>query len=156
MTWCTHNTVLSSITGGGDLPVGLSGRMLAVSWWLFGFLIVSTYTANLAAFLTVSRLDTSISSLDDLAKQSDIKYSAIQDTASQEYFKRMKDIENRFYRWGFKRLVSYVSWHFPFPLRITSIKKVCGRLLSQPNLGLHDAQNHFILVFFPLFSNAYF
>lgn len=86
------------LTGGGDLPVGLSGRMLAVSWWLFGFLIVSTYTANLAAFLTVSRLDTSISSLDDLSKQSDIKYSAIAGTAPQEYFRRMKDIEDRFYR----------------------------------------------------------
>ena len=43
--------------------------------WLFGFIIIASYTANLAAFLTVSRLETPVTSLDDLSKQ--YKSSAI-------------------------------------------------------------------------------
>ncbi|KPJ17158.1 Glutamate receptor, ionotropic kainate 2 [Papilio machaon] len=62
---------MTSLTpqGGGEAPKNLSGRLLAATWWLFGFIIIASYTANLAAFLTVSRLDTPIESLDDLSKQ---------------------------------------------------------------------------------------
>ncbi|KAJ8317339.1 hypothetical protein KUTeg_005243 [Tegillarca granosa] len=52
--------------GGGEAPRALSGRLVAATWWLFGFIIIATYTANLAAFLTVSRMETTIKSLDDL------------------------------------------------------------------------------------------
>ena len=55
--------------GGGEVPKGMSGRMVAATWWLFGFIIVASYTANLAAFLTVSRLEVPVGSLDDLIKQ---------------------------------------------------------------------------------------
>lgn len=40
-------------------------------------IIVSTYTANLAAFLTASRTKTNINSINDLAAQSEIKYGKI-------------------------------------------------------------------------------
>ncbi|KAL7042223.1 hypothetical protein ACKWTF_001073 [Chironomus riparius] len=51
---------MTSLTpqGGGEAPKNLSGRLVAATWWLFGFIIIASYTANLAAFLTVSRLDT--------------------------------------------------------------------------------------------------
>ena len=39
----------------GEAPKNLSGRLVAATWWLFGFIIIASYTANLAAFLTVSR-----------------------------------------------------------------------------------------------------
>ena len=55
--------------GGGEAPRALSGRLVAATWWVFGFIMIATYTANLAAFLTVSRLEQPIESLDDLAKQ---------------------------------------------------------------------------------------
>ena len=36
-------------------------------WWLFGFVVVATYTANMGANLTVLRIKTwSLRSLDDL------------------------------------------------------------------------------------------
>lgn len=38
--------------GGGEAPKNLSGRLVAATWWLFGFIIIASYTANLAAFLT--------------------------------------------------------------------------------------------------------
>ena len=62
---------MTSLTpqGGGEAPRALSGRLLAATWWVFGFIMIATYTANLAAFLTVSRLEQPVESLDDLADQ---------------------------------------------------------------------------------------
>ncbi|CAG9797996.1 unnamed protein product [Chironomus riparius] len=72
-------------------------RLVAATWWLFGFIIIASYTANLAAFLTVSRLDTPIESLDDLAKQYKVLYAPINGSSAMTYFERMADIERRFY-----------------------------------------------------------
>ncbi|XP_045769552.1 ionotropic receptor 25a [Maniola jurtina] len=90
---------MTSLTpqGGGEAPKNLSGRLLAATWWLFGFIIIASYTANLAAFLTVSRLDTPIESLDDLSKQYKIQYAPLNGSAAMTYFERMADIEVRFY-----------------------------------------------------------
>ena len=48
---------LTSLTpqGGGEPPKALSGRVLAAAYWLFVVLMLATFTANLAAFLTVER-----------------------------------------------------------------------------------------------------
>ena len=53
------------------------GRLLAISWWLFVILITSSYTANLAAFLTVDRIEAPIKSLEHLANQGKISYGYI-------------------------------------------------------------------------------
>ena len=39
-------------------PSCLSGRIVHGCWWAAVMVISATYTANLAAFLTVARLDT--------------------------------------------------------------------------------------------------
>ncbi|KAG8201467.1 hypothetical protein JTE90_024336 [Oedothorax gibbosus] len=90
---------MTSLTpqGGGEAPRNLSGRLVAATWWLFGFIIIASYTANLAAFLTVSRLDSPIESLDDLAKQYKIKYAPQKSTSAATYFERMAYIEAKFY-----------------------------------------------------------
>ncbi|XP_068617329.1 ionotropic receptor 25a isoform X1 [Battus philenor] len=90
---------MTSLTpqGGGEAPKNLSGRLLAATWWLFGFIIIASYTANLAAFLTVSRLDTPIESLDDLSKQYKIQYAPLNGSSAMTYFERMAQIEVRFY-----------------------------------------------------------
>ncbi|XP_049782073.1 ionotropic receptor 25a [Schistocerca cancellata] len=90
---------MTSLTpqGGGEAPKNLSGRLVAATWWLFGFIIIASYTANLAAFLTVSRLDTPVESLDDLSKQYKIQYAPIANSSAHVYFQRMAAIENRFY-----------------------------------------------------------
>lgn len=61
------------------------------------FIIIASYTANLAAFLTVSRLDTPVESLDDLSKQYKILYAPMNGSSAMTYFQRMSDIEGRFY-----------------------------------------------------------
>lgn len=62
---------MTSITpqGGGEAPKNYSGKMAVATWWAFGFIIIACYTANLAAFLTVSRLDSPIESLQHLLEQ---------------------------------------------------------------------------------------
>ena len=37
------------------LPRSISGRLVTSAWWLFTLIIISSYTANLAAFLTAKR-----------------------------------------------------------------------------------------------------
>ena len=68
---------MTSLTpqGGGEAPRALSGRLLAATWWVFGFIMIATYTANLAAFLTVSRLEQPVESLDDLADQFKVSHA---------------------------------------------------------------------------------
>ena len=69
---------MTSLTpqGGGEAPKNLSGRLVAATWWLFGFIIIASYTANLAAFLTVSSEEL-INSLDDLGKQFKVQYAPL-------------------------------------------------------------------------------
>jgi hypothetical protein len=42
-------------------------------WWIFTLLMLSTYTANLAAYLTVNIIESPINSLEELAGQDKIK-----------------------------------------------------------------------------------
>lgn len=51
----------------------------------------------MAAFLTVSRLDTPVESLDDLAKQYKILYAPLNGSSAMTYFERMANIEQMFY-----------------------------------------------------------
>lgn len=90
---------MTSLTpqGGGEAPKNISGRMVAATWWLFGFIVIASYTANLAAFLTVSRLDSTIETLDHLSNQYRIRYAPMFRTASMVYFERMAYIETKFY-----------------------------------------------------------
>ncbi|CAL4202702.1 unnamed protein product, partial [Meganyctiphanes norvegica] len=90
---------MTSLTpqGGGEAPKNLSGRLVAATWWLFGFIIIASYTANLAAFLTVSRLDVPIESLTDLSNQYKVQYAPMNGTSTMTYFERMAYIETKFY-----------------------------------------------------------
>ena len=55
--------------GGGEAPKALSGKILMSAYWLFVILMLATFSANLAAFLTVETLDKPIESVEDLAAQ---------------------------------------------------------------------------------------
>ena len=60
--------------------------MVTLSWWMFILLMVSSYTANLAAFLTVSRMENKIKSAENLADQEEIKYGTIKGGSSLAFF----------------------------------------------------------------------
>lgn len=68
-------------------PRSYSGRIVGSVWWFFTLIIISSYTANLAAFLTVERMVTPINSADDLAKQTEVEYGVLKDSSTQEFFR---------------------------------------------------------------------
>ena len=91
---------ITSLTpqGGGEAPKALSGRLVAATWWLFGFIVIASYTANLAAFLTVSRLDHPINNFEELTRQYKVKYAPFEGSSTKTYFERMARIEEKFYQ----------------------------------------------------------
>lgn len=50
-------------------------------------IIISSYTANLAAFLTVERMVSPIESAEDLAKQTEIAYGTLEAGSTKEFFR---------------------------------------------------------------------
>ncbi|XP_066270647.1 glutamate receptor 2-like isoform X4 [Branchiostoma lanceolatum] len=79
--------VASLLFQGGDiLPKSGPGRITASLWWLVTVIIVATYTANLAAFLTVSRMDTDINSVEDLVSQKLVQYGTVQNSQPLSFF----------------------------------------------------------------------
>ena len=84
---CLWFSIASWVQQGCDfLPRALSTRTLASFWWFFTLIMISSYTANLAAFLTIERMDSPISSVQDLAKSS-IKYGSIRTGSTMSFFK---------------------------------------------------------------------
>ncbi|XP_044745802.1 ionotropic receptor 25a [Coccinella septempunctata] len=113
---------LTSFTpqGGGEAPKSLSGRTLVAAYWLFVVLMLATFTANLAAFLTVERMQTPVQSLEQLSRQSRINYTVVQDSDTHKYFINMKHAEDTLYRmWKELTLNSstddaqYRVWDYP-------------------------------------------
>ena len=63
-------------------------RLLAGVWYLFAMLIIASYTANLAAFLTVETLERPIKSAEDLAHQTEIKYGVLGGGSTMRFFEK--------------------------------------------------------------------
>ncbi|RLW02431.1 hypothetical protein DV515_00007096 [Chloebia gouldiae] len=86
---------LSTSLQGGELQLqvfsedgkSLSGRIVGGVWWFFTLIIISSYTANLAAFLTVERMVSPIESAEDLAKQTEIAYGTLDSGSTKEFFR---------------------------------------------------------------------
>ncbi|KAM4727254.1 glutamate receptor 1-like isoform 1-T1 [Anableps anableps] len=71
-------------------PRSLSGRIVGGVWWFFTLIIISSYTANLAAFLTVERMVSPIESAEDLAKQTEIAYGTLEGGSTKDFFSKSK------------------------------------------------------------------
>uniref|UniRef100_A0AAX7UUG9 Glutamate receptor n=1 Tax=Astatotilapia calliptera TaxID=8154 RepID=A0AAX7UUG9_ASTCA len=72
--------------GSEIMPRALSTRCVSGVWWAFTLIIISSYTANLAAFLTVQRMEAPIESPDDLADQTNIQYGTIHGGSTMTFF----------------------------------------------------------------------
>ncbi|XP_014227924.1 ionotropic receptor 25a [Trichogramma pretiosum] len=123
---------LTSFTpqGGGEAPKALSSRTLVAAYWLFVVLMLATFTANLAAFLTVERMQSPVQSLEQLARQSRINYTVLDNSTIHQYFKNMKSAEEKLYQvWKEITLnstsdqVEYRVWDYP-------IKEQYGHILQ--------------------------
>lgn len=91
-------------------------------WWFFALIVISSYTANLAAFLTkgnfskyfefdnytasifilfsTEQIESSVKDLDELANQNEIRYGLVKGGATESLFKvpNFIEISNDFVR----------------------------------------------------------
>ncbi|XP_060525036.1 glutamate receptor ionotropic, kainate 2-like isoform X3 [Cylas formicarius] len=100
--WFTIGALMQQ---GSELaPISVSTRTASGFWWFFVLIMVSSYTANLAAFLTVETLVTPFKNIDELARQDEIKYGA-KKKGSTEYFFRDSNLST------YKRVWEFMSKH---------------------------------------------
>uniref|UniRef100_H3CQS2 Glutamate receptor n=1 Tax=Tetraodon nigroviridis TaxID=99883 RepID=H3CQS2_TETNG len=76
--------------GSAIAPRALSTRCVSGVWWAFTLIIISSYTANLAAFLTVQRMEVPIESVDDLADQTAIEYGTMHGGSTMTFFQNSR------------------------------------------------------------------
>ncbi|EDV34857.2 uncharacterized protein Dana_GF15914, isoform B [Drosophila ananassae] len=86
--WFITGTFLRQ--GSGLNPKATSTRIVGGCWFFFCLIIISSYTANLAAFLTVERMISPIESAADLAEQTDISYGTLEGGSTMTFFRDSK------------------------------------------------------------------
>jgi len=81
-------TIGSLMQQGSDLaPKSMSTRAMAGTWYFFTLIMISSYTANLAAFLTVEKVVYPFENAKDLSEQSEIKYGCVESGSTRTFFK---------------------------------------------------------------------
>lgn len=61
--------------------------MVTTVWSFFTLILISSYTANLAAFVTVQRLKIPIENIEILSRQTEVKYGCIKGGSTEHFFK---------------------------------------------------------------------
>lgn len=134
---------------GSDLnPKANSTRIVSGIWWFFTLIMISSYTANLAAFLTVERMITPIENAEDLASQTEISYGTLdsgttmtffRDSLIETYKKMWRFMENRkptvftsTYEEGFRRVL---EGNYAFLMESTMLDYVVQRNCNLTQIG---------------------
>nr|AXY87918.1 ionotropic receptor 25a.1 [Subpsaltria yangi] len=136
---------LTSFTpqGGGEAPKALSGRTLVAAYWLFVVLMLATFTANLAAFLTVERMQSPVQSLEQLSRQSRINYTVVENSHTHNYFRNMKNAEDILYT-AWKQITlnsssfetQYRVWDYPIREQYGHILQAIEKTGPVPNASV--------------------
>lgn len=80
------SAVTMTTVGYGDkAPATLGGRIVALFWMFAGLIVVSSFTAAMTSALTVSQLESTISSADDLP---DVQVATVRASTSEHYLQR--------------------------------------------------------------------
>ena len=82
--WFTLGAIMQQ--GFDVVPLSLCVRFASGMWFFFALILISSYTANLAAFLTVETLERPIESVEDLANQNEIFYGAVNGGSTAGFF----------------------------------------------------------------------
>ena len=92
--WFTLGALMQQ--GSDVAPIALCVRFAAGMWFFFALIMIASYTANLAAFLTVETLERPIESVEDLAGQNEIGYGAVNGGSTSKFFaKSESDVYQR-------------------------------------------------------------
>ncbi|KAK3104064.1 hypothetical protein FSP39_024126 [Pinctada imbricata] len=98
--WFSIGTLL--MRGTDFSPRRTSQRILTAGFTFFVLITVSTYTANLAAFLTRRSLEVPINSLEELAETSNFQVGTVRNSATMSFF---KNGDKNIYRTIWERVV---------------------------------------------------
>nr|KAG5705420.1 hypothetical protein BaRGS_004547 [Batillaria attramentaria] len=90
--------------GSDSCPKSVSGRIIGGAWWFFVLIIISSYTANLAAFLTMKRMVKPIESADDLVNHPTIKYGVPSSGTTLQFF---KNADHPVYKQMYEYMISH-------------------------------------------------
>lgn len=102
--WFAISTLMQQ---GSELnPRAMSSRIVGAVWWFFTLIIISSYTANLAAFLTVERMTTPIENAEDLASQTEISYGTLESGSTMTFFR----VSFRSFLCVWKDVLTVVGW----------------------------------------------
>lgn len=85
------------------------GRIVSAVWWFFILILISSYTANLAAHLTFERMVPTINSPEDLAAQTEVQYGTLYHGSTWEFF-RVSTLLN-FINYLFNEILN-VKWFY--------------------------------------------
>ncbi|XP_065213318.1 glutamate receptor ionotropic, delta-1 [Planococcus citri] len=132
--WFVYGALMKQ--GSSLSPINDSTRIMFATWWIFIMILTSFYTANLTAFLTLSRFTLPIHSVEDIAKP-DYRWVALEGDAIEYSVKQDNDLSvlRQSWRQGRGRFINN-----PDHLRIKS-------LIAEGVLLLHERNwlNSFML-----------
>ncbi|CAL1543624.1 unnamed protein product, partial [Lymnaea stagnalis] len=86
--WYIWGTLLRGSLSGS--PHAISSRIVSSAWWFFCLILSSIYTANLAAFLTITNGDVGINTASDLATQNIFDYGTVEGSQTEMFFRHTK------------------------------------------------------------------
>lgn len=86
--WITFASLV--LKAGDSSPKSVSSRILLGSVWCFALIIVVSYSANLAAFFTTARIDTTIRSIEDLVGQTRVQFGTVRNSKISAFFQNSR------------------------------------------------------------------
>lgn len=148
-------TIGSLMQQGSDLaPKSMSTRSMAGIWYFFTLIMISSYTANLAAFLTVEKIVYPIENAKDLSEQTEIKYGCVESGSTRTFFQGSQiEIYKKIYKF-MEDHKTYVrsnedgkerveQGNFAFFMESTSIEYITERNCNQTQIGSPlDSKNY--------------
>lgn len=148
-------TIGSLMQQGSDIaPKSMATRAMAGIWYFFTLIMISSYTANLAAFLTVEKIVYPIESAKDLSEQVVIKYGCVESGTTRTFF---RDSQFEVYRNIFKFMEEHKTYvksneegkerveqgNFAFFMESTSIEYITERNCNLTQIGSPlDSKNY--------------
>ncbi|XP_055843535.1 glutamate receptor 1-like isoform X1 [Episyrphus balteatus] len=114
-------------------PRSISGRIVGSVWWFFTLILISSYTANLAAFLTVERMVTPINSPEDLATQTEVQYGTLLHGSTWDFFRRSQiGLHNKMWEYMNSRKHVFVNTYDEGISRVRTSKGKYALLVESP------------------------
>lgn len=123
--------------GGGKPNLATSTRIFVSFYWIFLYLMIATFTANLAAFLTYKKLEQSVLNMEDLAIQKKLEYSVVNDSIAYNFFKNMKIVDDSLSRgWADHCGTNEVKYNSLHPTFTYVLDGIYSRMYSDIQLNI--------------------